>query len=142
MPFRFPRPSPLLWISRSDDVPRTCLPLFSHRPEFRIRNRDNDFAGIQRGIRRTRATARRACVRCSSSKWRTYFCTTFGMVMRSPAVKFCIAIPHCFEEFCNNSIRQFASPSALPGGKNSIASSSLCAICRKSSRSEQTIGTP
>jgi hypothetical protein len=111
--------------------------------ELRVMKRSSsDFEGTHWGNRRKRETYRRVCTRCCTSKCRKYFCTTFGIVMRNAAEKFCAAMVCCFSEFSRSCTRQSANPWESPGGKNSIASSSPDAICRKSGRSEQTMGTP
>ena len=53
-----------------------------------IARNSNDFEGIQLGNLRNLAAYFSAWVRCCSSKWRRYFCTMFGMVMRNAAEKF------------------------------------------------------
>jgi len=48
----------------------------------------SDFDGTQSGSRRNFVTYRRASVRWCNSKWRKYFWTTLGIVMRRAAAKF------------------------------------------------------
>jgi hypothetical protein len=57
--------------------------------EFRVMSLNiSDFEGTQPGSRRNLVICRRASVLCSSSKWRRYFRTMLGMVMRKPVEKF------------------------------------------------------
>lgn len=51
------------------------------------RNR-KDFEGTQLGNLRNLAAYFNACMRRCNSKWRRYFCTMFGMVIRNAAEKF------------------------------------------------------
>lgn len=74
-----------------------------------------DFLGTQLGSRRNLVTYRNASVRCCSSKWRKYFCTIFGMVMRRAAEKLRSAMASCFSGFSRNRIRQSAKSPESPG---------------------------
>jgi hypothetical protein len=53
-----------------------------------IARKRNDFEGIQLGSLRTLAAYFKAWLRCCNSKWRRYFCTMFGIVIRNAAEKF------------------------------------------------------
>jgi hypothetical protein len=75
----------------------------------------SDFEGTHPGSLRNLVTWRRVSVRCSSSKWRRYFRTTVGIVMRSAVEKFWTAIACCFSWFVRKPIRQSAKPCAFPG---------------------------
>jgi|1186.fasta_scaffold01966_3 hypothetical protein len=71
--------------------------------EFRVMKRSSkDLEGTQFGSRRMRDTFLSVCTRCCSSKWRRYFCTTLGIVIRSAAAKFCIAMDRCLSESCSS----------------------------------------
>lgn len=71
--------------------------------------------GTQPGSLLNLVTRRRASVLCSSSKWRRYFWTIVGIVMRRAVEKFCTAIACCFSRFVSKRIRQPAKSSASPG---------------------------
>jgi len=79
---------------------------FTHPSELRVMSRNSrDFDGTHPGSLRNLVICRRASVLCSSSKWRRYFRTMVGIVMRRAVEKFWIAIASCFCVFVRKPIR-------------------------------------
>jgi len=65
-----------------------------------------------------------------------------GMLMRSAAEKFCIAISAWCSGFASSAMRHSARCCTSPALKKSMARPSSSASSRKSEISEATIGTP